>query len=81
MFWLHENGRLMISTARKDIQAPLLNLPIETRYSLTRTSGYHESEICQHEFVLSHTRQIRSGDETESGIYKCTKCNKVDIKH
>lgn len=71
----------MFSTAEKDIPAPLLNLPIDTRYSLTRTSAYHRNQNCQHEFVLSHTKQIRSGDEAESSIFKCTKCHKTEIKH
>lgn len=71
----------MFSTASQDIPAPLLNLPPDTRYSLSRTSNYHDSVSCKHEFVLSHTKQIRSGDEAESSIFKCTKCSMIEIKY
>lgn len=82
-FWLNQEdgGRLMIATPSKDIPAPLLHLAPETRYSLRRTSAYREITVCAHEFVLSHTRQIRRGDESESAIYKCTKCGITEIKH
>lgn len=84
IFWLNVRGthqRLMIKTPGKNITAPLLCLPETTRYSLKPTSSYRKLLFCEHEFILSHTKQLRRADESESAIYKCNKCGRIETKH
>lgn len=68
----------MLATAGKDMYSNIFaafdNLP------KSRPSYYYECKPCQHKMTLRETNLMHSPDESESGVYTCSYCDKIEIK-
>lgn len=78
LFWI-KNGRILISTASKDMYAPMILTHMN--FSTTRPTPKYTVDLCKHEYIFIERKQLRRADEGESEIFQCKLCNATKINN